>query len=102
MQVPTRSPSGGLTEATDPPASLANSSFPLDGLKSRTYDMAALLVNVVCEVRRIPDHYVLVVGALPVDEAADVSRSIPLRFACFTCLTWSSRYSVVYLPIVMP
>ncbi len=60
--------------------------------------MAALLVNVVGEVRRVPDRYVLVVGALPVDEAANFSRSIPLRLAC---LARSSRYSVVYLPIVM-
>ena len=61
--------------------------------------MAALLVNVMREVRRVPDRYVLVVGALSVDETADISWSIPLRLACFT---WGSRYSVVYLPIVVP
>jgi len=37
--------------------------------------MADLLVNVVGEVRRVPDRYVLVVGALSIDEAADFSRS---------------------------
>jgi hypothetical protein len=61
--------------------------------------MAALLVNVMREVRRVPDRYVLVVGALSIDEAPDISRSIRLRLSC---LTWGSRYSVVYLPIVMP
>ena len=61
--------------------------------------MADLLVNVVGEVRVVPDRYVLIVGALSVDEAADVSRSIRLRLSCFA---WGSRYSVVYLPIVMP
>ena len=68
-----------LSEATDPPASLANTSLPLDGLKSRTHDMAALLVNIVGEVRCVPDRYVLVVGALSIYEAADISRSIRLR-----------------------
>ncbi len=61
--------------------------------------MADLLVNVMREVRMVPDRYVLVVGALSIDEAADFSRSIRLRLSCFT---WGSRYSVVYLPIVMP
>jgi hypothetical protein len=61
--------------------------------------MAALLMNVMREVCCVPDRYVLVVGALPVDEAADICRSIPLRLAC---LTRSSRYSVIDLPIVMP
>src|SRR5215210_8009657 len=92
-------PSVGLSEATDPPASLANTSSPLDRLKSRTHDMAGLRVNVMREVRRVPDRYVLVVGALSVDEAADISRSVRLRWPC---LTWGSRYSVVYLRIVMP
>jgi hypothetical protein len=59
----------------------------------------ALRVNVMREVCRVPDRYVLVVGALPVDKATDISRSIPLRLAC---LTRGSRYSVVYLPIVVP
>src|SRR5215212_7901964 len=61
--------------------------------------MAALLVDVMREVCCIPDHYILVVRALSVDEATDISRSIPLRLAC---LTRGSRYSVVYLPIVVP
>ena len=41
-------------------------------------DSPILLVNVVSEVRRIPNHYVLVVGTLSIDEAADISRSIRL------------------------
>jgi len=35
-----------------------------------------LLVNVVREVRRVPDHYVLVEGALPGDEAVDADGSV--------------------------
>ena len=61
--------------------------------------MAALLVNVMREVRMVPDRYVLVVGALSIDKAADFSWSIRLRLSCFA---WGSRYSVIYLPIVMP
>ena len=41
--------------------------------------MAVLLMNVMREVRRVPDGYVLIVGALSIDEAADISRSIRLR-----------------------
>src|SRR5215208_7498858 len=59
----------------------------------------SLRLNVMREVCRVPDRYVLVVGALSVEEATDISRSIPLRLAC---LTRGSRYSVVYLPIVVP
>ena len=59
----------------------------------------ALRVNVMREVSRVPDRYVLVVGALSVDEATDISRSIPLRLVC---LTRGSRYSVVDLRVVMP
>ena len=61
--------------------------------------MTALLVNVMREVRRVPDRYVLVIGALSIDEAADISRSIRLGLSC---LTWGSGYSVIDLPIVMP
>ena len=41
--------------------------------------MAVLLVNVMREVCGVPDHYVLVEGALSVDEAANISWSIRLR-----------------------
>ncbi len=54
----------GLSEATDPPAPLANASLPLDRLKSRTHGVADPRVNVMREVRMVPDRYVLVVGAL--------------------------------------
>src|SRR5215210_3060516 len=91
-------PSVSLSEATDLPASLANTSLPLVRLKSRTHDMT-LRLNGMREVCRVPDHYVLVVGALWIDEATDFCRSIPLRLSC---LARGSRYSVVYLPIVLP
>src|SRR5215212_1439725 len=58
----------------------------------------ALRLNVMREVCRVPDRYVLVVGALSIEEATDISWSIPLRLVC---LTRGSRYSVVYLPIVV-
>ena len=77
--VKARPPSVGASEATDTLVSLANTSSPLDGLKSRTHDVADLRVNVVREVRRVPDRYVLVVGALSIDEAPNISRSIRLR-----------------------
>ena len=40
--------------------------------------MAILLVNVMREVCRVPDYYVLVECALSVDKAPDISRSIRL------------------------
>lgn len=36
------------------------------------------LVNIVGEMRRIPDHHILVEDALPVDERAEISWSIRL------------------------
>jgi hypothetical protein len=41
-------------------------------------DSPVLRVNVMREVRCVPDHHILVVGALCIDEAADISRSIRL------------------------
>jgi hypothetical protein len=40
--------------------------------------MAVLLVKVVGEMRRVPDHHVLVEDALSVDEATEVGWSIRL------------------------
>ncbi len=54
---------------------------PLDGSEDGTDDMAGmavLLVKVVDEMRRVPDHHVLVADALPVDEATEVGWSIRL------------------------
>ena len=54
---------------------------PLDGSEDGTDDMAGmavLLVQIVDEMRRVPDHHVLVGDALSVDEAAEISRSICL------------------------
>ena len=56
-------------------------SLPLCRSEDGTYDMAVpvlLLVHVVREMCRVPDHHVLVANALPVDEAADLSWSIRL------------------------
>ena len=53
--------------------------LPLSGSKNRTNDMAHLfLMNIVCEMRRVPDHHVLADDALSADEAADLSWSIQL------------------------
>jgi hypothetical protein len=71
-----------LSEAIDPSAAyLANTSLPLCRLQSRTNDMVdspGLRMNVMREVRRVPDHYILVVGTLCIDEAANIGRSIRL------------------------
>jgi hypothetical protein len=52
---------------------------PLDGSEDGTDDMTnLLLVQIVDEMRRVPDHHVLVEDALSVDEAPDVGWSIRL------------------------
>jgi hypothetical protein len=40
--------------------------------------VTVLLVKIMREMRRVPDHHVLVEGTLSVDEAADVGWSIRL------------------------
>ncbi len=53
--------------------------LPLGGSENWTNDMAdLLLVNIVREMRGVPDHHVPAYDALPVDEAADLSWSIQL------------------------
>ena len=56
---------------------------PLDGAQGRTDYMASVtvllvLVDVVAEVRRVPDHHVLAADIFPVDEAVDGDRSVRL------------------------
>ena len=55
-------------------------SLPLCRSEDGTYDMVVtlLLLQGVREMRRVPDHNVLVDDTLPVDEAADLSWSIRL------------------------
>ena len=65
-----------------------------------TYDVThLLLVNVVREMRRVPDHHILVADALSVVEAADVGGSARLRWSC---LTRGGGYPVVDLAPVEP
>src|SRR5215218_3110497 len=58
-----------------------------------------VLVNIMGEMRRVPDHHVLVRDALSVDEAVDVGGSVRLRCPH---LTRSGRYPIVDLPLVKP
>ena len=53
--------------------------LPLGGSEDGTNDMTnLLLVNIVREMRSVPDHHILVEGTLSVDEATDLSWSIQL------------------------
>ena len=56
---------------------------PLDGAQGRTDYMTSVtvllvLVDVVAEVRRVPDHHVLAADVFTVDEAVDGDRSVRL------------------------
>jgi hypothetical protein len=65
-----------------------------------TYDVPhLLLVNVVREMRRVPDHHILVADVLSVVEAADVGGSVRLGGSC---LARGGGYPVVDLTSVEP
>ena len=54
--------------------------LPLGGSENGTNDVTnlLLLVNIVREMRSVPDHHVPADDTLPVDEAADIGWSIQL------------------------
>src|SRR5215211_4901227 len=77
-------------------------SLPLCRSEDGTYDMAVtvlLLVHVVREMCRVPDHHVLVANTLPVVEAAYVGGGVLL--GC-SRLARGGGYPVVDLAIVEP
>ena len=58
---------------------LRSNLLPLGGSQNGANDMTnLLLVNIVREMRSVPDHHILVEGTLSVDEATDLSWSIQL------------------------
>ena len=75
-------------------------SLPLCGAEDGTYDMTVLLLlHVVREMCRVPDHNVLVANTLPVVEAAYVGGGV--RLGC-SRLARGGGYPVVDLAIVEP
>src|SRR5829696_6343944 len=75
---------------------------PLDGSEDGPHEVAHMavllvLVDVVAEMRRVPDHHVLVADIFTVDEAVDGDRSVRLRV---TSLARGGGYTVVHLPDV--
>src|ERR671910_117214 len=87
--------------ATRSPKTEAPSS-PLDGSEDGPHDVAHMpvllvLVDVVAEMRRVPDHHVLAADVFTVDEAVDGDRSVRLWV---TSLARGGGYTVVHLPVV--